>query len=186
MTAPKPACRVEAVPTLSRDGKPWRVYLENTTQRLASGGTRSAYYEATGTGRGDVRVRYGRIGSAGTVKVYSYSRALVKLHEKHGGHYCHTGGCADPGTVPVQAMPRSRRVQALRDRLGATTMRPTTQQQLLERAGAVGLSPMHVDADYRDVFKGCDAVSVLQARDGTIMVVVRYGSELVWGAVKTT
>jgi predicted DNA-binding WGR domain protein len=167
--------RLEAVAHLSRDGKPWRVYLENTT-------TRHAFYEATGTGRGTVTVRHGRIGTNGRRLSYDYGTAWTKLHEKIAGAYEYADGTSD--AVPVQAQPRRQRARTLRDRVAAADLQPTTTERLMTRAADEGLSRMVLDADYTDAVPGADAVSVLQSQSGRLVVVARYGDELMWADVR--
>lgn len=169
---------------LARDGQPWRVYLEHTGMKR--GKRRSAFYEATGTGRGSVRLRWGRIGTTGQTQSVGYAEALKRLGDKLGGGYQYAGTTATaPAAAPVQQQPPAQRVHTMRDALGNTTMRPTTMQRLMDLMAREGLTRLPLDADYSDLFPRSTGISLLEARSGKLYAVVKYGDEIVVGCPRT-
>ena len=85
--------------TLANQGGAWRIYLEYRGANWDNvSGRSSKFYEATGVGRSNIRVRYGKIGSNGTtITKYSFGEALEKVSEKLGKGYDYAGAT---GPIP--------------------------------------------------------------------------------------
>jgi predicted DNA-binding WGR domain protein len=170
-----PPVQLNEAMRLASAGQPWVIRLENTRSRRA-------FWEVRGSApHYRVVLRWGRIGSAGQTKLIPFRDVAKKVSQKLAGDYEYHR--ATNGTVPVAAQPAAQRVHTLRDRLGNTTMRPTTMEQVWERIGSGGWVRQQPDADYTGIFKGCTALSLWMARDGRWWVVVAYGDEYVLGVV---
>jgi hypothetical protein len=183
---------IPAARRLARQGKPWRVYLTNTTSR-------HAFYEASGVGQGQARIRYGSINSRGQSRTVSHADAIAKLSSKLAASYDYSAATDARPAPPPRTIDGSSTIsstdalaasnlqptplRSLQDRLGSTTMRRCTHDDLMLKAAQDGLQPLPLQDDLRSLYPRCDAVSVLQSRRGDLLVVVRYGAELTWGAV---
>jgi predicted DNA-binding WGR domain protein len=172
---------------LASEGGPWLLLLHTCPGALTkTGAQRSAFWRVEGKGRAALLV-HGRRGTTGQRRRIAFSDVSRKVSEKLAGDYVYADDTST--ATPLAAQSPSQRVQTLRDRLGLTTMRPTTMTQVWERIGAEGWTRQRVDADYSDIFRGCRALTLWQTRSGDWWVVVVYpgpgGDEWVWGAPRS-
>jgi predicted DNA-binding WGR domain protein len=86
---------------LQRAGKPWCIRLEYIGPNENNvGGRSSKYYEVRGDGNWTSTVRYGKIGSRGQTREWSFAKCMEKVHEKRmGGSKGNTPYRYAPGTA---------------------------------------------------------------------------------------
>jgi hypothetical protein len=167
---------------LNREGKPWHVRLENRTSR-------HAFYEARSAGDGVAFFGFGRIGTHGRWDDAEADKVLRKMRDKLAGDYrvAALGGAA-PAPAPAPTPTPARPLRSLRERVGSTTMKPCTRDDLMDKAVTCGLEPASVDAEQaRGWHPRADAVTVLRGSAGhlrgRLLVVVRHGESLTWGVI---
>jgi len=166
---------LETATHLARNHEKWRVYLVNTTSR-------SAFWEATGDGQFDVHIRYGALGTHGRDTACSYAVAVRRISEKLAKDYRYTKLTVPE--KPAASLPPKERGKTIRELMGATTMRPTTAIQLMDMTAKFSLNRISAGEDYRDIYKNASGVSVLQANNGQLWVIAKYGDELLYGLLK--
>lgn len=166
MTAASPTIEQVARATIHNSNHQWVIRLENVISR-------NAFYEASGTGRGAVIIRWGRMGSHGQSIRYSYHEAIIKLGKKLAGGYDYAGS--------ARSADRQVAVRTIREAMAQTTMYPITQMGLLELSAKQQMSRMEYSEDYTDVFKKADRITLMRSLRGVVWVVVRYGNDLICG-----
>ncbi|MDB4278216.1 WGR domain-containing protein [Deltaproteobacteria bacterium] len=90
---------------LQRARRPWKIRLEYVGYNENNvGGRSNKFYEVSSTGGYGVTVRYGKIGSRGQTREYTFVKAMDKVSEKrNGGSRGNTPYRYIPGTVTEAA-----------------------------------------------------------------------------------
>ena len=165
---------------LHAKGEPWRV-------RLVNDSTRHAFYEVTGTGDGNALVRYGGIGQRGRTCNMHGDKALGKLSQKLRADYRYMSSAHYPSN-PERTPPPPRTLRSLHERIGSTTMRPCTRDDLMDKAAACELTPAGIDPTTAQQWHPrADSVTILSGNAGhlrgLLLIVARHGESLTWGVV---